>query len=62
LLSYRDSLLGRQAVPVVFNLVEDAGESKPLDATCAEYAAALSTINAAKAAHLATITPGKCDR
>ena len=47
---------GRHDPPLLFNLSADPGENVPLSAG-AEYAAAMATINAAKAAHLATITP-----
>ena len=48
---------GKQDPPLLFNLVKDPGENHPLDSSGAEYKAALATIDAAKARHLATITP-----
>ena len=48
---------GRQDPPLLFNLVSDPGENAPLASSSDEYKAALATIAAAKAAHVATVTP-----
>lgn len=48
---------GKQAKPIVFNLVKDPSESHPVAEGSAEYQSAIAIISQGKAAHLATITP-----
>lgn len=48
---------GVQDPPLLFNLTADPSESKPIKSDTHEYAAAMKTLSAARAAHLATIRP-----
>eukprot|EP00656_Telonema_subtile_P027035 TRINITY_DN29026_c0_g1_i1.p1 TRINITY_DN29026_c0_g1~~TRINITY_DN29026_c0_g1_i1.p1 ORF type:complete len:267 (+),score=47.30 TRINITY_DN29026_c0_g1_i1:216-1016(+) len=48
---------GKQNPPLLFNLVLDPAESSPVDNNGSEYHTVMQTIEAAKKAHLATITP-----
>jgi hypothetical protein len=46
--------------PIVFDLVSDPGENHPLDSSSAQYKAAMQTIGAARATHLASIRSVLC--
>lgn len=48
---------GPQHPPLLFNVATDHGESTPIDPTSALYKSTMSTLTAAREAHLATITP-----
>ena len=48
---------GRQSPPLMFDLEADPSETAPLSPSGAVYGAAMRVIDAAKTAHLATITP-----